>query len=105
MKLRNNDNVLVIKGRDRGKQGAITQIFLDKRKVVVEGVNVVVRHTKPTGTVRQAGIIQKEMPLHAANVMLICTHCNRPTRVGSRILADGTKGRVCTRSGCQEVIE
>ena len=105
MKLRTSDNVLVIKGRDRGKQGAITHILLDKRKVVVEGVNVVVRHTKSTGTVRQAGIIQKEMPLHAANVMLICTHCNRPTRVGSRMLADGTKARVCTRKGCREVIE
>lgn len=105
MKLRTSDNVLVIKGRDRGKQGSITQVLLDKQKVIVEGVNVVVRHTKATGAVRQGGIIRKEMPMHSANVMLICTHCNRPTRVGSRRLADGTKSRVCTRQGCREVIE
>lgn len=105
MKLRNEDNVLVIKGRDRGQQGRVTQIFPKQGKVLVEGVNVVVRHTKPAGTVRQAGIIQKEMPLPAANVMLVCTHCNRPTRVRSVVLADGTKARVCTRQGCKEVIE
>lgn len=105
MKLRTSDNVLVIRGRDRGKRGAITRVALSDHKVVVEGVNVVVRHTKSTGTVRQAGIIRKEMPMHAAKVMLICTHCNRPTRVGSRMLADGTKARVCTRKGCREVIE
>ena len=105
MKLRADDNVLLIKGRDRGKQGRITQTLPRQGKVLVEGANVVMRHTKPTGTVRQAGIIQKEMPVQVANVMLICTHCNRPTRVGFRILADGTKARVCTRRDCKEVIE
>ena len=105
MKVRAEDVVLVIKGRDRGKQGRVTQTLMSEGKVLVEGVNVVVRHTKPTGTVRQAGIIQKEMPIQVANVMLICTHCNNPTRVGLRVLADGTKARVCTRPDCKEVIE
>jgi large subunit ribosomal protein L24 len=72
---------------------------------MVEGVNMVTRHTKPSGTVRQAGRIRKEMPLQACNVMLVCTHCSRPTRVRSSVLADGTKARVCTREGCGEVIE
>ena len=103
MRLRNNDTVLVIKGRDRGKQGRIQQVTPDKSKVLVEGVNIVLRHTKPSGGIRQGGIIQKELPVPACNVMLICTSCNRPTRIGIRFLADGTKARVCKK--CQEVIE
>ena len=103
MKLRANDMVLVIKGRDRGKQARIQQTLPKDNKVLVEGVNVVSRHTKPTGTIRQAGIIQKELPIQVANVMLICTYCNRPTRLTSMILADGTKARVCNK--CKEVIE
>ncbi len=103
MRLRANDTVLVIKGRDRGKQGKVQRAFPRENKVLVEGINVVARHTRPTRGLRQAGIIQKEMPVHAANVMLICTHCNRPTRVGYRVLADGTKARLCKK--CQEVIE
>ena len=69
----------------------------------VDVVNIVKKHTRATGTVRQAGIIQKELPMPAANVMLICAHCNRPTRIGIKVLADATKARTCTR--CQEVIE
>ena len=103
MRLRSDDNVLVIKGRDRGKQARIQQVFPEQNKVLVEGVNMVKRHTKATGGVRQAGIIQKELPVDAANLMLVCIHCSRPTRIGTRILADGTKARVCKL--CQEVIE
>ena len=105
MRLRANDNVLVIKGRDRGKQGRISQIFPTEHKVLVEGVNVVFRHTKASATVRQAGIIQKELPIQTANVILVCPQCNRPARVGSRTLADGTKARVCRNKDCEEVIE
>ncbi len=103
MRLRANDTVLVIKGRDRGKQGKVQRAFPRENKVLVEGINMVVRHTRATRGLRQAGIIQKEMPIHSANVMLICTHCNRPTRIGYKFLADGTKARVCKK--CQEVIE
>jgi large subunit ribosomal protein L24 len=103
MRLRANDTVLIIKGRDRGKQGQIQRTFPKDDRVLVEGVNTVLRHTKGSPTVRQAGIIQKELPISAANVILVCTHCARPTRVGYKALADGTKARVCTR--CQEVIE
>ena len=103
MKLRRNDTVLVIKGRDRGKQGSIQQVFPNENKVLVEGVNVAKRHTKATGGVRQAGIIQKELPLQASNVQLVCVHCSRPTRIGARTLSDGTKARTCKM--CQEVIE
>ncbi len=103
MKLRENDNVLITKGRDRGKTGSIQQIFPKAEKVLVEGINVVSRHTKASGNVRQAGIVQKELPIPAANVMLVCPHTGTPTRVGSRRLADGTKARICKE--CKEVIE
>lgn len=103
MRLRRDDTVLVIKGRDRGKQGRVQQVYPHQDKVSVESVNMVLRHTKATGGTRQAGIIQKEMPIQAANVMLVCTHCLRPTKTSSRALADGTKARTCKL--CQEVIE
>ena len=103
MRLHSDDNVLVIKGKDRGKQGRIQQVYLRENKVLVEGVNVVLRHTKPTGRVRQGGIIQKELPIQVSNVVLVCTHCSRPTRIGTRVLTDGTKARICKK--CQEVIE
>ena len=103
MKLRANDNVLVVRGKDRGKTARVQQTFPRDKKVLIEGVNVVMRHTKATGGARQGGIIQKELPMWASKVMLICNHCNRPTKVTSRHLADGTKARACT--SCQEVIE
>ena len=103
MNLRANDNVLVIKGRDRGKQGQVQRVFLKENRVLVEGVNVVMRHTKAAPNVRQAGIVQKEMPVSASNVMLICPICVKPARVRRSRLADGTKARLCKI--CEEVIE
>ena len=103
MRLRNDDNVLVIKGRDRGKQGRIQHVIRKDGRVLVEGVNMVKRHSKPTANVRQGGIIQKEMPIRVSNVMLVCTHCNQPARISFKVLADGTKARTCQR--CKEVIE
>ena len=103
MWLHSNDTVLVTKGRDRGKQGRVQQVFPKESKALVEGVNVVMRHTRPTGRVRQGGIIQKELPIQASNLVLVCIHCTRPTRVGARFLADGSKARFCKK--CQEVIE
>ena len=103
MRLRRDDNVIVIRGRDRGKQGRIQQVFIKNDMVLVEGVNVVVRHTKASAGVRQAGIIQKELPIRVSNVALMCPQCNRPARVASRLLPDGTKARVCKK--CEEIIE
>ena len=103
MKLRPDDNVLVIKGRDRGKTGRIQQVFPKRGLALVEGVNIVMRHTKPSQGVRQGGIIQKEMPVRIANLMLICPATNQPTRVKYTRLADGLKARVSQKSG--EVIE
>jgi len=103
MKIRRDDTVLVVAGKDRGKKGKVRQALPKESRVVVEGANKVKRHTRPRGTVRQAGIIEREAPLHVSNVVLICTKCNRPTRVGFRFMEDSTKVRVCKE--CNEVID
>lgn len=103
MKIRRNDEVLMITGKDRGKKGKVHRSFPRERRLLVEGVNMVKRHMRPRGTIRQAGIIEREAPIHVSNVMLICTKCHRPTRVGFLILKDKSKVRVCKR--CHEVID
>ncbi len=103
MKVRKNDAVLVIVGKDRGKKGKVRQTLPKESRVVVEGINMVKRHMRPRGATRQAGIIEREASIHVSNVMLLCTKCNRPTRIGFRFLEDGKKVRICRR--CGEVIE
>lgn len=102
MNIRKNDNVLVIKGKDRGKQGRVQRV-LPQRSLVVEGINMISRHTKASPGIRQAGIVRREAPMDASKVVLICIQCGKPTRVGAKHLEDGTTARVCKR--CQEVIE
>ncbi|MBI4295633.1 MAG: 50S ribosomal protein L24 [Chloroflexi bacterium] len=103
MKIRKNDTVLVIAGKDRGKKGNVHFVYPKDARVLVDGVNMIKRHTKARKDVRQAGIIEREAPIHISNVMLICNKCNKPTRVGFQILQDGRKVRVCR--SCHEVIE
>ena len=103
MKIRRNDSVVVIKGRDRGKKGKVHRVYDAKERLLVEGVNMAKRHMKARGQVRQAGIIQREAPIHASNVMLVCTKCGQPTRIGVRFLVGGKRVRVCKR--CQELID
>ena len=103
MKIKVNDTVLITKGRDRGKTARIQKAFPKTNKVLVEGINSVFKHAKASATVRQAGIIQKELPISVSNTLLICTHCSSPTTVKYKVLADGNKARTC--SVCKEVIE
>ncbi|MGD0352884.1 MAG: 50S ribosomal protein L24 [Dehalococcoidia bacterium] len=103
MKIRKNDTVLVIAGKDRGKKGKVRKALPRKDKVIVEGVNMIKRHSRAKGQARQAGIIELEAPLDISNVMLICNKCNKPARVGFRFLSDGRKARVCR--SCDEVID
>ena len=103
MQIRKNDNVLVIAGKDRGKKGTVRYAYPRDNRVMVEGINMIKRHTRPRGTARQAGIITREAPIHVSNVLLLCTKCNKPTRVGFRFLEKGDKVRVCKR--CHEVID
>ncbi len=103
MKIRKNDTVLVIAGKDRGKKGKVRFAYPKKGTVVVEGVNFIKRHTRARGQVRQAGIVEREAPLAMSKVMLLCNKCNHPARVGYKFLADGRKVRVCR--SCSEVID
>ncbi len=103
MKIRKNDTVLVTAGKDKGKTGKVRFAYPKKERIMVEGINFIKRHIRARGRVRQAGIIQLEAPIPMSNVMLLCSRCNRPTRVSSRFLEDGKKVRLCR--SCGEVID
>ena len=103
MKIQKNDNVLIIAGKDRGKKGKVRKALHDKDKVIVEGFNMIKRHSKTKGKTRQAGIIELEAPIHCSNIMIICNKCNKPARVGYRVLEDGKKARYC--HSCSEIID
>jgi len=98
MKLRTGDNVRVIAGKDKGVEGRIARVLTDRNKIIVEGVATAKRHARPTGQTMQGGIIDKDMPIDASNVMIICPECG-PTRLGSRIDGTGRKFRVCRKCG------
>jgi large subunit ribosomal protein L24 len=103
MKIKKDDNVLVIAGKDKGKKGKVRFAYPLKDQVLVEGVNFVKKHSKAKGAARQAGIIDLEAPLKASNVMLVCNKCNKPARIGFKKLEDGRMVRVCRN--CREEIE
>jgi large subunit ribosomal protein L24 len=101
--VKKEDTVLVIAGKEKGKRGRVLVVTPDKDRVLVERVNMVKKHMKPSKQYQQGGIIEKEAPLHVSNVMLVCTKCDRPTRVGNKVLGDGRKLRECKK--CGEVID
>lgn len=103
MNVRKNDTVLIILGKDRGKKGKVRKALPKEDRVIVEGINMIKRHSRARGAARQAGIIELEEPVHASNVMLICSKCGKPTRVGFHTLADGKKARACRI--CHELID
>jgi len=98
-KIRRDDTVEVMKGRDRGKRGKVRQIMPNEHRAVVADVNVMKKHVKPGSRARQAGIIDIEVPIQLANLALVCSKCGKRTRVSIRLLDDGTKGRVCKACG------
>ena len=108
MNIKKGDTVLIITGKDRGKQGIVSRALPQVNKVIVEGLNIAKKHVKPQGQTRQGGIIEKAMPLQVSNTMLICTECGKPTRVAHDRRPMGTDQkmrsvRVCKK--CQKVIE
>jgi large subunit ribosomal protein L24 len=103
MKIRKNDTVVIIAGKDRGKKGKIRRALLNEDRVIVEGLNMIKRHSRAGRAARQAGIIELEAPIHVSNVMLVCGKCGKPTRVRFRFLEDGKKVRIC--NSCREVID
>lgn len=100
--VKTGDTVVVLSGKDKGKQGKITTAMPSKGMVVVENVNKVKRHSKPSMKVPQGGIIDKEMPMNVCKVQLICPACNKPTRIGHKKV-DGKNVRVCKK--CGEVVD
>jgi large subunit ribosomal protein L24 len=98
-----DDKVKIIAGKDKGKIGKILKVHRDKERLLVENINIVKRHTRPSATNRQGGIIEAEAPIHWSNVMLMCNKCVTPVRIQKKRLDDGKKVRVCRK--CNEIID
>lgn len=98
--VRKNDMVVVRTGKDRGKRGRVLRVLTEKNRVVVEGVNMIKRHTRPNPQKNiKGGIVEREAPIHASNVMLLDPESNEPTRVGIKVLPDGRRVRISRKSG------
>jgi large subunit ribosomal protein L24 len=100
-RLKKNDTVMIIAGRERGKTGKVLRVLPEEGRVLVERLNMVKRHTKPRGQQQAGGIVEKEASLHLSNVLPVCGRCNKPTRVGRKRLDDGKAVRICRRCGEQ----
>ncbi len=98
MNIKKNDKVMVIAGREKGKIGKVLKVIPDKQGVLVEKINMIKRHAKATKA-GQAGIVEKEAPLHVSNLMVMCGKCSKPVRVGHKQLEDGSRLRVCKKCG------
>lgn len=97
--IKKNDLVMVIHGREKGKSGRVLRVLPEKEKILIEKINFVKRHSRPHGQQRRGGIIEKEAPFHISNVMLLCEKCNKPVRIGHRVVEGGKKVRACRKCG------
>ena len=100
-RIKRNDTVMVIAGRERGKTGKVLRVITAKERALIERLNLVKRHQKPRGPQSPSGIVEKEAPIHLSNLMIMCDKCNAPVRMGKRLLEDGRSVRVCRRCGDQ----
>ncbi|TAN43802.1 MAG: 50S ribosomal protein L24 [Nitrospirae bacterium] len=103
MRIKKNDTVVVLTGKNKGKSGRVLSVLPSKEKLIIEGINIVKKHMKPNKQYSQGGIIDKEAPVHISNAMLICPKCSKPTRIGNTLLDEGRKARTCKK--CKEVID
>lgn len=103
IELRKDDKVKVIAGKDKGKIGKILKVYQKKNRVLVENINKIKRHSRPSAQNRQGGIVEREAAIHWSNVMLMCNKCMSPVRIKTQILEDGKKKRVCRK--CDEFID
>lgn len=102
--IKKNDEVFVLRGKDRGKTGRVLIVMPRDQKVVVEGIQMIKRHTRPNPQKNvKGGIVEKEAPIHVSNVAIVCKNCKQHTRIGNQILADGRRARSCKK--CGNVIE
>ena len=99
MKIKRDDTVLIISGNDKGKRGRVLRVYPEQDRIIVEGVRMMKKHTKPTQRDPQGGIIEREAPLHVSNAMLVDPKNDEPTRVGRQRLDEGRRVRVAKRSG------
>jgi large subunit ribosomal protein L24 len=93
MKIRKNDMVMVIAGNARGKSGKVLKVYPERERIIVEGVNIMKRHSRPSQRNPQGGIVQREASIHVSNVMLLDPKTNQPTRVGTKLTRDDTTGK------------
>ena len=102
--IRRNDTVIVVTGKDNGKKGRVLKVLPAKNRLIVEGINIIKRHTRPNPQRNiKGGIVEREASLHASNVQLVCPECGKMTRIGSRLLNDGRKVRICRK--CEGVVD
>jgi large subunit ribosomal protein L24 len=102
--VKKNDTVLVISGKSKGKKGKVLEVSPKEGKIIVQGVNMVTKHVKPKKQGQPGGILKAEGPLYACKVMLVCPKCGEATRIGHKVLGDGSKERVCRNAKCKETI-
>ena len=98
-RIRKNDMVMIVTGRDRGKTGKVMRVVPETGRILVERLNVVKRHSRPRGAASPGGIVENEAPIAISNVMIFCDRCNAPVRIGSKAAADGARIRICRRCG------
>jgi len=103
MHVHREDTVLVLTGKDRGKKGRVIRLFPKVEKALVEKINMVKRHTRPTQQLPQGGILEKEAPVHLSNLQVVCAKCGKATRIAHKVLASGQKARVCKK--CGEILD
>jgi len=101
--VKKDDTVMVMTGKEKGKTGKVLRVIPDKGRVLVESINIVKRHTRPSQANQDGGIIEKEAALAISNVQLVCAACSKPTRTGVRLLEDGSKARFCKK--CNEIVD
>ena len=103
LSIKKGDEVMVIAGNDKGKRGEVLKTFPKDNRVVVEGINIVHKHQRPTQDMPQGGILEHEGPIDISNVMLICNHCDQPSKIAKKVLDSGEKVRVC--KNCEEIVD
>ena len=98
--IKKNDNVIFLAGKEKGKIGNVLNVDSESERAIIEKINLVKRHSKPSAQNAQGGIIEKEASIHLSNIMLVCNRCTEPSRIGIKILEDGSKVRICKK--CSE---
>lgn len=100
--IKTGDTVMVLSGKEKGKKGKVLQVSPKERKVIIEGVNMCTKHVKPRRQGEAGGIVKAEAAMYACKVSPVCPKCGKPTRVGHKVLEDGSKVRICKNAGCGE---